>query len=619
MFLTFVVLLGCIRYNILSVQFHLIYLFVGSYAMNRNRLKYFNVRKIVDLRDMVKQSEKLNPGCSAFILKDSNGKFTSITYTKFIESLNELGTALLDLGLKNTKIAVMSENRYEWCLTYLAVVNGVGVIVPLDKELPINELASLLSRSEASAIVTSANYIDNVIKIKKDLPDLKYVICMDNLDKSGYDGIMFLPGLMEKGRNLIESGNREYIDAPINPEEMSMLIFTSGTTDKSKGVMLSHKNICHDIMGVSQLLTADNRDSILSILPLHHTYECTAGFLTMVYLGVSIGFCEGLRHITKNLQEYKPSIIMSVPLILENVYSKIEKKARKENSYFKLRFGLFIAPILAKLGFKDIQRKLFNEVHENLGGNLRLIISGASALNPKVSKAFRAMGFNLQQGYGLTECSPIVTVNRIKEYKDGSVGLPLPGVEVKIDNPGRDKIGEIIVKGDNVMLGYYKNEEATREVLRDGWLYTGDYGRIDKDGFLYITGRKKNVIVTKNGKNIYPEDIELYLNQSPYILESLVYGVDDPEDDETKVCAQIFPNMEAIEEQLGRTPTEEELHKIILTEVKKVNKKLSSYKRIQHFDIRKEEFEKTTTKKIKRYVELLSVNISNLTSKLKLK
>jgi len=587
--------------------------------MGKKRYKYFDVRKITDLKDMVRQSAELHPDCSAFTLKDSNGSFTSVTYKKFLETINELGTALLDLGLKDTKIAVMSENRYEWCLTYLAVVNGAGVIVPLDKELPINEVTSLMSRSEATAIVTSKDYINSIIDIKKDLPDLKYIISMDPVDEKEKDGIIYLYDLVEKGKKLIEAGNREYIDAPVNPEEMRMLIFTSGTTDKSKGVMLSHKNICHDIMGVSQLLTADTRDSILSILPLHHTYECTAGFLTMVYLGVSIGFCEGLRHIQKNLQEYKPSIIMSVPLILENVYNKVEKKAKKENKYVKLRIGLFIAPVLARLGFKDIQRKMFSEIHESLGGNLRLIISGASALNPKISKAFRAMGFNLLQGYGLTECSPIVTVNRLEEYKDGSVGLPLPGVEIKIDNPGKDNIGEILVKGENVMLGYYKNEEATREALRDGWLYTGDYGRIDRDGFLYITGRKKNVIVTKNGKNIYPEDIELYLNQSPYILESLVYGVDDPEEDETKVCAQIVPRMETFEEELGRTPTDEEIHRIILAEVKKVNKKLSSYKRVQHFDIRKEEFEKTTTKKIKRYVELLSVNISNITNKLKIK
>ena len=587
--------------------------------MGKNKYKYYEVRKIEDLRDMVRQTAELHPDCSAFTLKDGNGNFTSITYRDFQKSINELGTALLVLGLKDAKIAVMSENRYEWCLTYLTVVNGVGVIVPLDKELPVNEVTSLMSRSEATAIVTSRDYIQDIIDIKKDLPGLKYIISMDPVDETETPGVIYLYDLLEKGKKLVESGSREYIDAPINPDEMRMLIFTSGTTDKSKGVMLSHKNICHDIMGVSQLLTADTRDSILSILPLHHTYECTAGFLTMVYLGVSIGFCEGLRHIQKNLQEYKPSIIMSVPLILENVYNKVEKKAKKENKYLKLRFGLFIAPLLAKLGFKDIQKKMFREIHESLGGNLRLIISGASALNPKVSKAFRAMGFNLLQGYGLTECSPIVTVNRLEEYKDGSVGLPLPGVEIKIDNPGKDKIGEILVRGNNVMLGYYKNEEATREVLKDGWLYTGDYGRIDKDGFLYITGRKKNVIVTKNGKNIYPEDIELYLNQSPYILESLVFGVDDPVENETRVCAQIVPKMETIEEELGRTPTDEELHKIILAEVKKVNKKLSSYKRIQHFDIRKEEFAKTTTKKIKRYVELLSGNLSNITSKFRIK
>ena len=587
--------------------------------MGKNKYKYYEVRKIEDLRDMVRQTAELHPDCSAFTLKDGNGNFTSITYRDFQKSINELGTALLVLGLKDAKIAVMSENRYEWCLTYLTVVNGVGIIVPLDKELPVNEVTSLISRSEATAIVTSRDYIQDIIDIKKDLPGLKYIISMDPVDETETPGVIYLYDLLEKGKKLVESGSREYIDAPINPDEMRMLIFTSGTTDKSKGVMLSHKNICHDIMGVSQLLTADTRDSILSILPLHHTYECTAGFLTMVYLGVSIGFCEGLRHIQKNLQEYKPSIIMSVPLILENVYNKVEKKAKKENKYLKLRFGLFIAPLLAKLGFKDIQKKMFREIHESLGGNLRLIISGASALNPKVSKAFRAMGFNLLQGYGLTECSPIVTVNRLEEYKDGSVGLPLPGVEIKIDNPGKDKIGEILVRGNNVMLGYYKNEEATREVLKDGWLYTGDYGRIDKDGFLYITGRKKNVIVTKNGKNIYPEDIELYLNQSPYILESLVFGVDDPVENETRVCAQIVPKMETIEEELGRTPTDEELHKIILAEVKKVNKKLSSYKRIQHFDIRKEEFAKTTTKKIKRYVELLSGNLSNITSKFRIK
>ena len=466
--------------------------------------------------------------------------------------MNALGTTLLDMGLQNAKIAVLSENRYEWCLTYLAVANGVGTIVPLDKELPENEITSLLARSEAKAIVTSAGHLETLEKVKNELPNLKYIISMDHNPAINGNGKTYpsLTELIKKGGSLIEKGNRQYIDAEIDPDKMNMLIFTSGTTDKSKGVMLSHKNICHDIMAVSQLIYADTNDSILSILPLHHTYECTAGFLTMMYLGVSIGFCEGLRHITRNLKEYEPSIMMSVPLILESVYTKVVKKARKEHKYLQLRFALSITPLLLKLGI-DIRRKLFREVHTNLGGNLRLIISGAAPLNPKISKSLRAMGFNLLQGYGLTECSPIVTVNRIEVYKDASVGLPLAGVNVKIDNPGSDSIGEVLVSGDNVMLGYYNNPDATEEVLRDGWLYTGDYGRIDKDGFVYITGRKKNVIVTKNGKNIYPEDIELYLNSSEYIKESLVYGVDSEEDEETKVCAQIVPNMEVIVEELG--------------------------------------------------------------------
>ncbi|NLG90038.1 MAG: long-chain fatty acid--CoA ligase [Clostridiaceae bacterium] len=574
--------------------------------------KYFQVRKITSLKDMVRQSVELFPNCSAFTLKDKDGNFYSVTFKQFQEQINAFGSALTELGLKNAMVAVLSENRYEWCLTYLAVVNGVGVIVPLDKELPANELESLLSRSEAQAIITSADYLDILMDIKNNLTSLKYIISMDH--KEDENGVLSLQKLIEKGQRLINEGYRDYIDAEIDPEVMHMLIFTSGTTDTSKGVMLSHKNICHDIMAVSQLIYADTRDSILSILPLHHTYECTAGFLTMVYLGISIGFCEGLRHISKNIQEYKPTLMMSVPLILESVYEKIVKKAKKEGSYKKLMFGLFIASLLYKLGI-DLRRKLFSEVHESLGGRLRIIISGAAALNPKISKAFRAMGFNLLQGYGLTECSPIVSVNRVEVYKDASVGLPIAGVEVKIDNPGKDKIGEILVKGDNVMLGYYKNREATEEVLKDGWLYTGDFGYIDRDGFLYITGRKKNVIVTKNGKNIYPEDIELYLNRSQFIKESLVYGVDSEDGEETIVCAQIVPNMEAIIEQFGKEPEKEELEKIIKAEVKKANKKLTNYKKIKHFEIREEEFEKTTTKKIKRYVELLSMNISNLANK----
>lgn len=584
--------------------------------MAKKKLEYFKVHNIVSLKDMINQSAERYTDCNAFTIKDSNGDFFGITFKQLQDKMNALGTALLDLDLNNSFVSVLSENRFEWCLTYLSVTNGVGIIVPLDKELPANEITSLLNRSGSQAIVTSSHYLDTIIKIKGSVPSLKYIICMDPVDNE--DICLSFSKLLEKGAELIKNGDRRYINADIDPDVMNMLIFTSGTTDKSKGVMLSHKNICHDIMAVSQLIYADTNDSILSILPLHHTYECTAGFLTMMYLGVSMSFCEGLRHIPKNLQEYKPTLMMSVPLILESLYSKIIKKARKEHRYRKFKTGLLIASILNKLGI-DIRRTLFKEVHDNLGGNLRIVISGAAALNPKISKALRSMGFNLLQGYGLTECSPIVTVNRIEVYNDKSVGLPLAGVDIKIEGPGHDAIGEVLVRGNNIMLGYYGNQEATDEVLKNGWLYTGDYGRIDKKGFLYITGRKKNVIVTKNGKNIYPEDIEIYLNRSEYIKESLVYGVDNDEEEETIVCAQIVPDIEFITDEIGKAPSKEELMKIVQAEVKKVNKKLTGYKKIKHFDIREEEFDKTTTKKIKRYVELLSLNISNLASKLKIK
>jgi long-chain acyl-CoA synthetase len=567
--------------------------------------KLYDVRNITDLRDMVRQSAEIYGDLDAFLVKSSNGSIRSINFRLFSNEINYLGTALCDLGLKGSMIGIMSENRYEWCVSYLATVNGTSVVVPLDKELPEHEISSLLERSDASAVFCSEAYLDVLLRAKATLPKLKKIICFD-LKKSENDEILSFDELISKGNELLNNGDNTFIDANIDNEAMNMLIFTSGTTEQSKGVMLSHRNIASDIMAVSKLLYADNSDLIMSILPLHHTYECTAGFLTMVYLGVTICFCEGLRHITNNLQEYKPTIIMSVPLILENVYTKIIKKARKEKRLAALKFGLFISRTLMKLNI-DVRRQLFKEVMDNLGGNLRLIISGAAALNPKVTKALRAMGLNIMQGYGLTECSPIVSVNRLDYYRDASAGQPLPGIEIAIDDPGPDGIGEIKINGPITMLGYYKNPEATNAVLRDGWLYTGDNGYIDKNNFLYISGRKKNVIVTKNGKNIFPEDVELYLNKSEYIKESIVYGVDAENESDTIVCAKIVPNMEVIVEKFGQVPVPDELYKLIKQEVQKANKKLSSYKKIKHFEIREGEFEKTTTKKIKRQVELISL------------
>lgn len=566
--------------------------------------KLYDVRKITDLKDMVQQSADIYGDLDCFLLKNAAGQLRNVSFRQFQTEINYLGTALHHLGLKGQKIAIVSENRYEWCLSYLAVVNGTGVVVPMDKELPEHELFSLLERSDCSAVLCSRDYAESLLAKKSSLPMLKEIISFDHERNEG--GLVSFVELLQKGKTLLNQGIDQFTESQIDSNAMNMLIFTSGTTDQSKGVMLSHNNISSDIMAVSSLIYADNNDLIMSILPLHHTYECTAGFLTMIYLGVTICFCEGLRHINKNLQEYKPSIIMSVPLIMENVYTKVIKKAQKENRLGAVKFGLFVSRTLMKIKI-DVRRQLFKEVLDNLGGNLRLIISGAAALNPKVAKALRAMGLNIMQGYGLTECSPIVSVNRLDHYRDASAGLPVAGIEIAIDQPGPDGIGEIKVRGPIVMLGYYKNPEATEQILHDGWLYTGDNGYIDKQGFLYISGRKKNIIVTKNGKNIFPEDVELYLNKSEYIKESLVYGVDSDNEEDTLVCAKIVPNMEVIVEKFGQVPVHDELYRLIKQEVLKANKKLSSYKKIRHFEIREGEFEKTTTKKIKRQVELVSL------------
>ncbi len=562
----------------------------------------YSVRPIRDLKDMLEQSEKLFGSKDAFLIKTPDQNYKGIKYSEFKNDVDAFGTALIDLGLKNEFIAVIGENRYEWCVTYLAVVNGTGVVVPLDKELPPAEIENLLTRSEAKAVVFSGKFENVMRRLHTTLSSVKYYINMDAPE----DGQYFLSysRLVQKGKYLISNGVRSFIDAPVDPEAMNMLLFTSGTTDLAKGVMLSHKNICSNMMAICSSLYIDSNDSVLSILPLHHTYECSNGFLVMIYNGCTIAFAESLKHIARNLKEIKPTILLLVPLILENMYKRIWTQASsKKGMKTKLKLALAVSNFLLKFKI-DLRKKLFRQIHESIGGRVRLIISGAAAINPEVSKGFGSMGFIVRQGYGLTECSPIVTVNREKTFRNDSVGLPLPGVEVKIDNPDADGIGEILVKGDNVTMGYYQNPLATSKVLKDGWLYTGDLGCMDKNGFIYITGRKKNVIVTKNGKNVFPEEVEAYLNNSPYILESLVWGKVDEASGETLVCAQIVPDFDAIKEKLKQDEvSSQDVHKVISEEVRLINRSMPLYKHVRQFTIRENEFAKTTTKKIKRYIE----------------
>ena len=572
-----------------------------------------------NLKEMMEHNTKLFGNKNAFLIKGPEKSYKGITYSVFNSHVDALGTALINLGLKGTHIAVIGENRYEWCVSYLAAVNGVGVVVPLDKELPPVELQNHLLKSECSAIIYSDKLSKEITDISSTIPSLKFLVQMDYTGNhcladserilspdSTYDKQVFLSfsQLIDTGFELMKKGDRNFLDAAIDSDAMSILLFTSGTTDFAKGVMLSHRNICFDITAVLSTVHIDSNDSSLSILPIHHTYECSLGFLALMYSGSTVSFCEGLKYISKNLVEAKPTVLITVPLLLENMYKKIwDQASKKFSTKLKLKFGLIISKILYS-GFRiDIRKKLFRQIHDSLGGKLRLIITGAAAIDPNVSKGLRDMGFKTLQGYGLTECSPLAIGNRDNMFKDSSVGLPLPGVEIKIDNPDEKGIGELLVKGKNVMLGYYNNPEATKKVLKEGWLYTGDLGYKDKSGFYYITGRKKNVIVTKNGKNIFPEEIESYINKSMYVAESVVLGSYDEATGETSVIARIVPNFNSIKDKLKlSTITKEDVIKVLKEEIKLVNKNMPLYKRIKDFSINENEFIKTTTKKIKRYL-----------------
>lgn len=566
-----------------------------------NKLTY-DIRKASDMKDMISQSEKSYGSKNAFLVK-KNEEYVGITYSEFKRDIEELGTALYSLGLKDAPVAVIGENRYEWCVTYLAVANGLGVIVPLDRELPINDLENLLLTSKAGAIIFSGKLEPTMKELISKVPSVKYMINMDQSEDN--DDFLSYAKLIKKGKQLIAEGNNSYIDLPVDPHKMSILLFTSGTTGHAKGVMLSHNNLCSNIHAICSVVKICSTDVELSILPIHHTYECTCGFLGMIYNGGTISFCEGLRHISKNIQEIKPSFLVLVPLLFENIYKKIWDQAKKERgTATKIRVALVLSKILLKGFGIDVRKKLFKKIHDQLGGNIRLIITGAASIEPKVSKFFDDVGLRILQGYGLTECSPLVTGNQDKKYKHSALGLPIPGVEVKVNNPDKFGAGEIIVKGPNIMLGYYENEEATNKVLKDGWFYTGDIGYRDKDGFYYITGRCKNVIVTKNGKNVFPEEVESYINRSPYVQESLVWGDYDEDTGETYVHVSIVPDFDAIKELLKMPNiSKDDILKVINDVIKSVNKDMPLYKRVQRISIRENEFVKTTSKKIKRYVE----------------
>ena len=566
---------------------------------------YRTSRPITDIKHMLTTSVELYGDNVAFMQRfEKNEPFKSITYNEAFDTVNSLGTALVNRGLKGKRIAVIGENCYQWATSYLAVICGTGVVVPLDKELGAGELKQLCIEAEVSAVMFTEKYAET-FKEMKGSGDTSIELLIKLNGHKEFEDMLTWSGLIAEGKSLMDGGDRSFVDAEIAYDEMSELLFTSGTTGIAKGVMLSHKNICFDLMIAPTILNVNTWDIFFSVLPIHHTYEGTCGFLMPLYKGAAIAYCEGLKYIVKNLSEVRPTMFLGVPAIFEALYKTIWKNIKKQGKESAVKKVMAINKFTKKLGF-DLNKKFLKDVYKVFGGRLRVIISGGAAIDPAILQFFNDLGFIAVQGYGLSECAPMGALNpdQHKYMRNASVGHILPGMQVKIADKDEDGIGEICLKGDNVMLGYYKNPEETAKVIKDGWFYTGDQGYTDDEDFIYITGRKKNVIIASNGKNVFPEELEYLLSKSPYVAESMVWGADDEKGDIT-IVASIRPDEEEVAEAIGeeKAKDDEAIKELLWKEVDRINADLPLFKKIKKISVRREEFEKNTSKKIKRFVE----------------
>jgi long-chain acyl-CoA synthetase len=567
-------------------------------------LGYYEPIVVKDLRELIKGSAARYGTKTAFQFKDKEGRITSRTYLEFDSDIDCLGTALVSLGLKGSHIAIIGENRYEWAVSYFSIINGTGVAVPLDKYLPKNEVINLIERGKVAAIFYSPSYQEMMEDLSQTNDNIKYYICMEELKGSvkGKGSFTSMPELIKKGRELISSGDRSFLDADIDRNSLSVLLFTSGTTSMAKGVMLSHSNIASNVVSISTVIRIMPNDVHLSLLPLHHTFENTVGLSFMVHSGVCIAYSDGIRHVAKNLREYNVTLLIAVPAIFEAMYRKIQDGIKKSGKKKAFDMMVKISDALRAVGI-DIRRTLFKSIYNQLGAQLRLAVSGAAPLDPEVVVGFDKIGFKLLQGYGLTEASPVVSTNNDFVNKTGTIGLPIMGVEVTLDSPDEDGMGEILVRGDNVMLGYYEDPEATAEAIdKDGWFRTGDLGIIDKDGFIKITGRAKSMIVFTNGKKAFPEEYEVMLNNLQGVKDSFVWGNKAPDGD-IQVCAKLVLDKEKLEKEDGSLPSEEELANRFNDAIKEINATIPQYKIIRYFVMTWEDLIKTTTLKVKRPIE----------------
>ena len=560
--------------------------------MNKNYALNSNVTKISSIKEMLEIAVKEAGDKNAFEYKDEkvNDKIVKVTYKEFVKDTEELGTALASLGMENKHIAIIGENSYKWLTVYLTVLKSTGVFVPIDRELPCKDIINVLKHSDSEVLFYSEKYEKWINEIKENVPNIKFFIGLNR--QKHEDNILSYDVFKETGKNVLEQGSKIYTDLKDDENKLKLLVYTSGTTGTPKGVMLTEHNLISVVYYGLQV--ADIGDKCLSVLPYHHTYEAVAGILVELHNHSTICINDSLKNVLKNLQLFKPDFIYLVPAFTEVFYKNIWNTAKKTGKDKALKKLIPISNGLRATGI-DLRTKLFKSIHEAFGGNLKEIICGGAPIRPEIGKFFNDIGITLLNGYGITECSPLVSVNRIKFNDSNTVGVILPCCEVKFENVNSDGDGEICVKGDIVMQGYYKDDERTKKVLKDGWFNTEDYGSINKKGQLIINGRKKNLIVLDNGKNIYPEEIENYILGIDYVQEVVVKGIKNNIGQEVSLCAEVFLNDEKVKEM-----NVENINEKLKADIAEACKELPTYKKIADIEIRKEEFEKTTTKKIKR-------------------
>lgn len=554
-----------------------------------------------DYREMLNYVADKYKDRTAFIIKHKDKgevSYENISFGAFRDDVHVVGSAMMKKGWHGKKIAVVGANSYNWMVTFFATLGGVGTTVPLDRGLPYEELESSLARSYADVLVFDKGHKDLVAQLKAEGKTLvKEYICMNDI--GGYET---LDDLREQGRVALAEGYDEFLTVPIDEHAITILLFTSGTTSMSKAVMLSQYNILANVEAMQATENFCPGDVNMAFLPYHHTFG-SVGQTVMTACGVTTAYCDGLKYLQKNLVEYKVSVFFCVPLLIESIYKKVMQTVKKQGKEKTLATGLKISKFLLKFGI-DIRRKLFKDILEPLGGELRLVISGAAAIDPEALQGFNDLGILAVQGFGMTEASPVLCAENIFEHKLGSCGHAMAGVDLRIDNPDENGVGELIAKGPNIMAGYYENDEETGNTLVDGWLHTGDLAYADKDGYVFICGRKKNVIVLKNGKNVYPEEIEVLISNLEYVEECMVFGqprkADDPID--LAVCLKVVYKPDVMKDTYG-AETLEEVEKVVRMDVDKINETMPTYKQITKIVVTDEPMIKTTTGKVKRFEE----------------